>query len=103
MLGSPPPSVSPDDPYVCHSESSVPDIFTEEELNDLVHDLELSKAKEELLESRLQQWNLLKESVWVTSFHACHEQFAPYFRKKGDFVFCYNVDGLMNVPGITHN
>ena len=34
---------------------------THEELNDLVRDLDLTKSKAELLGSRLQQWNLLKE------------------------------------------
>jgi len=27
----------------------------------------------------------------------------PFFRKKGDLVFCYNADGLMNVLGIKHD
>ena len=34
---------------------------TQEELNDLIRDLDLAKSKAELLGSRLQQWNLLKE------------------------------------------
>ena len=42
----------------CEGASSAPHRITQEELNDLVRDLELSKNKAELLESRLQQWNL---------------------------------------------
>ena len=34
---------------------------THEELNDLFRDLDLAKSKAELLGSRMQQWNLLKE------------------------------------------
>ena len=47
--------------HVSHvtSFSPQPYILIQEELNDLVHDLELSKSKAELLGSRLKQWNLL--------------------------------------------
>ena len=78
-------------------------MLTQEELNDLVRDLELSKAKAELLRSRLKQWNLLKHNVRVTSFRTRHEQLEPYFRKEDDLVFCSDVDGLMNALGIKHD
>ena len=58
---SPQASTSYDEPFVCHGGSSAPYLLTEEELNDLVRDLELSKAKAELLGWRLKQWNLLEE------------------------------------------
>ena len=35
--------------------------ITQEELNDLLRDLNLPKSKAELLGSKLQQWNFLKE------------------------------------------
>ena len=37
--------------------------ITEGELNDLIMDLELPKSKAELLASKLQQWNILHNSV----------------------------------------
>jgi hypothetical protein len=45
------------EPHISHSRSSVPQphILTQDELNDLVPDLELSKSKAELLGSRLKQ------------------------------------------------
>jgi len=48
------------EPRVSHSRSSVPHphILTQDKLNDLVRDLELSKSKAELLGSRLKQWNM---------------------------------------------
>jgi hypothetical protein len=101
--GSPQPSASNDDLYVYHGASSAPHILTQEELNDLVRDLELSKAKAELLGSRLKEWNLLKENVRVTSFRTRHEQLEPYFRKEDDLVFCSDVDSLMNALGIKHD
>jgi len=52
--GSPEPPASTE-PHVSHGRSSAPQphILTQHELNDLVHDLELSKSKAELLGSRL--------------------------------------------------
>ena len=63
-LGSP-ESPAPIEPQVSHSRSSAPQphILMQEEQNDLVHDLELSKSKAELLGSRLKQWNLLEKNV----------------------------------------
>ena len=56
--GSPePPAFT--EPHVSHSRSSAtqPHILTQDELNDLVGDLELSKSKAELLRSRLKQFS----------------------------------------------
>jgi hypothetical protein len=38
-----------------------PHLTAQSELNDLVHDLNLSKAQAELLGSRLKEWNLLQK------------------------------------------
>jgi len=40
--------------------------ITQEELNDLIRNLDLPKCKAELLGSRLQHWNLLKETVRIS-------------------------------------
>jgi hypothetical protein len=99
--GSPePPAFT--EPHVSHGRSSVPQphILTQDELNDLVHDLELSKRRAELLGSRLKQWNLLEKNVQISSFRSRHQQLVPFFRKKGDLVFCNDADGLMNALGI---
>jgi hypothetical protein len=60
-------SVSPEplastEPHVSHITSSVPKphILTQDELNDIVRDLELSKRKAQLL-GCLKQWNLLEK------------------------------------------
>jgi len=62
--GFPEPPASTE-PHVSHGRSSVPQphILIQEELNDLVRDLELSKSKAELLGSRLKQRNLLEKNV----------------------------------------
>jgi len=101
--GSQPSTSNEDDQYVCEGASSLPHILNENELNDLVRDLELSKAKAELLASRLRQWNLLKEDVLVTSFRTRHEHLVRYFTKQNDLIFCSDVDGLMNALGFQHD
>jgi hypothetical protein len=51
------------EPHVCHGRPSAPQphILTQDELNDLVRDLELSKSTAELLRSRLKQRNFLEK------------------------------------------
>ena len=92
------------EPHISHGRSSAPQrhILTWDELNDLVHDLELSKRKAELLGSRLKQWNLLEKNVQISSLRSCHQQLVPSFRKEEDLVFCYDVDGLINALRIKH-
>jgi hypothetical protein len=65
--GSPEPPASTE-PHVSHRRSSAPQphILTQDELNDFVRDLELSKSKAELLGSRLKQWNLLEKNVRIS-------------------------------------
>ena len=47
---------------------SAPELFSQTELNDLVHDLGLSKKAEEMLASRLQEKHLLDDSAKVSYF-----------------------------------
>ena len=69
------PSASRDAEYLPSTDPSNHKI-TEGELNDLIRDLELPKNKAELLESSLQQWNLLwKSSEWLFGkFKSCKFQ-----------------------------
>jgi len=59
--GSPEPPTSTE-PQFPHGRSSAPQahILTQDELNDLVRDLELSKSKADLLRLRLKQWYIWK-------------------------------------------
>jgi hypothetical protein len=62
--GSPEQPVSTE-PHISHGRSSAPQphILTQDKLNVLVRDLELSKSKEGLLGSKLKQWNLIEKNV----------------------------------------
>ena len=83
------PSASPEppasaEPHVSHGRSSAPQphILIQDELNDLVCDLELSKSKAELLGSRLKQWNLLEKNGPISSFRSRHQQLVPSSERK---------------------
>ncbi|GBN83754.1 hypothetical protein AVEN_141236-1, partial [Araneus ventricosus] len=78
-----------------NSSDSTAHIITSNDLNDLVRDLNLSKAKTEILSSRLRQWNLLEESVRVSSFRNRHIQFLHYFQENDNTVFLLDVTGLI--------
>ena len=81
--GSPEPPASAE-PHVSHGMSSAPQphILTQNELNDLVRDLQLSKSKAELLESRLKQWNFLEKNVRISLFRSRHQHLVPSSQKK---------------------
>jgi hypothetical protein len=75
---------------------------TQEELNDLVRDLDLAKSKVELLGSRLQQWNLLKENVRISVYRKRHEDLVQFFKMERGLVVCTDIDGLMQTLSINH-
>jgi hypothetical protein len=77
--------------------------ITQEEYNDLVRDLNLSKSKAELLGSRLQQWNLLKENVRISVYRKMHEDLVEFFKMERGLVACNNINGLMQTLNINHN
>jgi hypothetical protein len=56
------------DPTFEASCSSEPHLLTQGDLNDLVHDLNLSKKEAEILGSRLKGWNLLQQGSKVCFF-----------------------------------
>jgi len=64
---------------VVESEDKLPHFITQEELNDLVRDLSLSKEKTEILGSRLQEWNLLQEETKISHFRDRHSSLAAFY------------------------
>ena len=71
-----------------------PEVFTQEELNDLVRDLTLSKEKAELLGSRLKQKNLLATNVKVCHYRKRNLQLATFFTVDGPLCYCNDISGL---------
>jgi outer membrane cobalamin receptor len=69
----------------------------------LIRDLDLTKSKAELLGSRLQQWNLLKENVRISVYRQRHEDLVQFFKLERGLVACIYVDGLTQTLNINHN
>ena len=76
-------------------------LFSQNELNDLARDLNLSKESSELLASRLKEKNLLQPGTFITYNRNRHAEFLPYFTQEKDMVFCNNVEGVLKKLGVT--
>lgn len=73
--------------------------FNQSELNDLVRDLDLPKAKAELLASRLAEKNCLAANVRVSFYRNRDMEFRSFFAQDEDLVYCHDVEGLVEKFG----
>jgi len=85
------------------SSSNEPHLLTQGDLNDIVHDLNLSKKQAELLGSRLKGWNLLRQDTKVCFHRGHHEEFKDFFSLGDGVMFCNGVYSIMEVPGNEYN
>ena len=76
--------------------------LTQNELNDLVHDLELPKVKAELLASRMKQWKHLDEGMKIILYRYRQKNLEEFFTMEGTLVACKNVDGLFTAINMSH-
>lgn len=81
------------------SSSSSPHFLSQEDLNDLVRDLNLSKKQGELLGSRLKDWNLLQSGTKVSFYRNRHAEFENFFSMEDGVVFCNDVCSVMKTLG----
>ncbi|CAK8673450.1 unnamed protein product [Clavelina lepadiformis] len=72
-------------------------------MNDLVRELSLTKSNAELLISRLKQWDLLDDSVRITSQRKRHRGFSVFYMFKDDLCYCHDIEGLFQAMGISCN
>ena len=74
-----------------------PSLFTQEELNDLVRDLNLSKESAELLGSRLNEKNLLSQGTKFAFYRNRETEFSNFFEynKEEELLFCKDITALM--------
>lgn len=91
------------DPTYNPGTHNIPHLIEQNELNDLVRDLHLSKYKAELLASRLQEWNLLAENTKVSVFRKRNEMLSSHFSKENVLCYCKDINALMNDLGFTYN
>lgn len=77
-----------------------PKLFNQDDLNDLIRDLGLSKAASEILASRLKQRNLVTKETKISYYRTREQTLLKYFAEENDFVFCKDVPGLMTAMGL---
>ena len=94
---------SMDADFIAHLQLNEFHRITQEELNDLIRDLNLPKSKAELLGSRLQQLNLLKENVRIFAYRKMHGDIVRFFKMERGLVACSYTDSLMQTLNINHN
>src|ERR1044071_2304709 len=82
-------SQSDDIDYSPPEPSDEPQLFTHNELNDLVSDLGLPKDSSELLGSRLRAKNLLCSGTSFYIYRNREKEFIPYFSQENSLVY-YN-------------
>jgi len=83
--------------------SNEPHLLTQGDLNNIVHNLNLSKKQAELLRSRLKGWNLLCQEIKVCYHHGHHEEFKDFFSLEDGVVFYNGVYSVMEVLGHEYN
>lgn len=90
--------VETDLPYT--EAKSEPQLFTQNDLNDLVRDLNLTKSNAELLGSRLKEKNLLAENTTFYWYRNRETECLDFFSQHESLMFCNNVPGLLKYLGV---
>lgn len=78
----------------------IKEFFDQNELNDLIRDLNLSKEQSELLASRLKEKKCLAPHTKITTYRTREKDLLKYFSYQNDLVFCQDVKGLMSNMGL---
>jgi hypothetical protein len=72
-------------------------LLTQGDLNDIVHDWNLSKKQADLLGFRQKLWNLLQQHTDVCFFHSHQNEFKEYFPQGNDLVFLNDLCSLTDL------
>ena len=87
--------------YECF-EGERPRLFSQEELNDMVRDLDLAKVSAVLLGSRLKSRNMLDSEVTFSWYKHREKEYLPFFTKEDEMVYCVDIKGLIEKLGTTY-
>ena len=82
--------------------NDTPHPFSQNELNDLVGDLNLSKSSAELLASRLKEKSLLSHGTLITFYRNRHQELIHFFFEEKDLVYCTDIVYLLQKLGVPH-
>ena len=84
------------------ADSKSPHFPDQNELNDLIKELNLSKEGAQILTSRLKEWNLLKDICRVGIQKTRHEEYSKFYSVEEGLCFCKDIEGLFGAIGIEH-
>lgn len=73
--------------------TSAPQLFSQNELNDLIRDLNLSKQASELLASRLKENNFTKCHNY--NIQNTKNEILPFFSENEELFYCKNISKLL--------
>ena len=82
------------------SHKAKPKPFSQDQLNDLVHDFGLSKKLSEILASRVGEHGILDSETKITFYDDRDDLLIRFFTVKDDFVYCNNIQGLLSEMGL---
>ncbi|GBP97114.1 hypothetical protein EVAR_92791_1 [Eumeta japonica] len=81
-------------------ETSMPKLFSQNELSDLTRDLNSSKKGSELLASRLKEKNLLAPTVIITTYRTRESELLQFFCENEELVYCNDIAKLLLDMGL---
>jgi len=82
------------------AETSSLNLFNQNELNDLIRNLSLSKETSELLASRLKEKNQLVRGTKITTYLNREKYFLPFYCQENYIVFCKDTRELIINMGV---
>jgi len=71
--------------------SGEPHFPNQQELDDLVRDLNLSKSSAELLVSRLKEWHLLDPNIRISKYRNRYTTYSQFFSMTEPLCFCTDI------------
>ena len=84
----------------CDENVNKPYFPKQNDINDLIRDLNLTKENGEILTSRLKQWNLLSSDVKITQQRKREHLFSTYFTLINGVCYCHDITGLFEAIDI---
>lgn len=82
--------------------SGEPQLFSQDDLDDLTRDLNLSKKSAQLLGSRLKEKNLLASGTTFSWYKQREREFVNFFATDGTLVYCNDIAGLIIQMGLEY-
>ena len=77
-----------------------PKLFSQGQLNDLVHDLGLCKESPEILASHPSEHGILDSGTKITFYRDGDDLLIRFFTMKDDLVYCNSIQGLLSEMGL---